>query len=232
MTLGSRGSRGRCLLVWCGATAALLGTGAVTRAGVAEAATAIAGHRLDLLSLDRALADVAAAVLLGCAAWLWLLTSYVVLEAARGSRGQAPRWLPVGVRHLVLSACGVAVAGTLVAPATAATPDGPHARARHGAAHASVHSPVTGLPLPERAAVTRRPGPARSLPAPGAATVVVAPGDTLWSIAAHGLPPDVADAVVVERWQAIYAANRGRIGPDPDLIVPGLLLHLPRKERP
>jgi resuscitation-promoting factor RpfA len=122
--------------------------------------------------------------------------------------------------------------GTGGARATAATPDGPHARARHGAAHASVHSPVTGLRLPERAAVTRRPGPARSLPAPGAATVVVAPGDTLWSIAAHGLPPDVADAVVVERWQAIYAANRGRIGPEPDLIVPGLLLHLPRKERP
>lgn len=45
----------------------------------------------------------------------------------------------------------------------------------------------------------------------------VAPGDTLWAIAqAHGVP-----------WQAIYAASRDVVGPDPDLIHPGQVLTIP-----
>ena len=194
MILGSRGSRSRCLVVGSGATAALVVTGWVTRAGVTDAATAVARHRLDLLPLDRALTDLAAAVLLGCAAWLWLLTSYVVLEAARGQQGHPSHWVPT------------------TAPSV-------------------VHSRVSGLPLPERAAVARRPGPGPARPDRPVATVVVAAGDTLWSIAVHSLPADAPDSLVAERWHAIYAANRGRIGPDPDLIIPGLLLHLPGKER-
>ncbi len=231
MILGSRGSRSRCLVVGSGATAALVVTGWVTRAGVTDAATAVARHRLDLLPLDRALTDLAAAVLLGCAAWLWLLTSYVVLEAARGQQGHRSHWVPTRLRRLVLSACGVAVAGALVAPAVAATASDNQVRARHATAPSVVHSRVSGLPLPERAAVARRPGPVPARPDRPVATVVVAAGDTLWSIADHSLPADAPDSLVAERWHAIYAANRGRIGPDPDLIIPGLLLHLPGKER-
>lgn len=230
MTLGSRDSRMRCLAVWIGATAGLLATWWLTRAGLGDAAVVIVRHRLGMLPLDRALTDLAAALLLGCGCWLWLVTTYVVLEAARGCAAprRQPPWLPVGLRRLVLSACGVAVAGALTQPAVAVSA-GVHHRHPH---HVVVHSPVAGLPLPERAAITmpargptdlqRRPGP----------TTVVAPGDTLWSIAARSLPATAPDAVVARYWRAIYAANRARIGPDPDLIVPGLHLRLPRKDLP
>ncbi|MFD7307613.1 hypothetical protein [Promicromonospora sp. NPDC059942] len=67
----------------------------------------------------------------------------------------------------------------------------------------------------------------------GREPVVVEAGDTLWAIAADGLAADglaadgpsdaeVADAVV--RW---YDANRQVLGPDPDLIRPGTVLHQP-----
>ncbi len=52
-------------------------------------------------------------------------------------------------------------------------------------------------------------------------------GDTLWSIAADDLPVGAADALVVGRWHAIYAANRALIGPDPDVVEPGQHLRLP-----
>jgi hypothetical protein len=231
LTLGSRGSRMRCLVVWIGATTALLAAWRLTRPGLADAAGAIGEQGLGLLPLDRALADLAAALLLGCACWLWLVTSYVVLEAARGCAPlwRQSVWLPVGLRRLVLSACGVAVAGALAQPAVAVTP-GAHHRHPHDTV---VHSPVAGLPLPERAAITTRPRDSTdSHRLPGPTVVVVAPGDTLWSIAARGLPATAPAAVVARRWRAIYAANRARIGPDPDLIVPGLHLRLPRKDLP
>lgn len=53
---------------------------------------------------------------------------------------------------------------------------------------------------------------------------VVQPGDTLSSIAA-------ADAVR-GGWQALYAANRRVIGPDPDVIHPGTVLVLPGQATP
>jgi nucleoid-associated protein YgaU len=62
--------------------------------------------------------------------------------------------------------------------------------------------------------------------------VVVGPGDTLWSIAARDLAPGSPDARVAAGWRAIYAANRHRIGPDPDVIVPGARLTLPGKDLP
>jgi hypothetical protein len=230
VTLGGPGGRLRCLVVWGGAAAALAAAMLLTRAGVAEGASAIGAHRLGALPFDRALADLAAALLLGCAAWLWLVTSYVVIEAARGRTAprRAPRWMPVRLRRLVLSACGVAVAGALLPPTTAIASGGHH----HHPTRVVVRSPVAGLPVPERATITghRRPVPTPDPHDLTAATVVVAPGDTLWSIAARHLPPDAPDALVARRWRAIYAANRGRIGPDPDLIQPGLHLHLRRKD--
>lgn len=229
MTLGSRGSRRRCLVVWCGATTAFAGTALLTRAGLVDAAVAVDRHQIGSLPLDRAVADLAAALLMGCATWLWLLTSYVVVEAAHGRPGRPDeaRWVPVGLRRLVLSACGVAIAGALAQPAVAAT--GNHLA---HPPHSVVHSPVTGLPLPERAAVVRQAAPRPHHRVHPGLTVVVARGDTLWSLAARDLPANAPDAVVARRWRAIYVANRDRIGPDPDLIVPGLLLRLPGKELP
>ena len=50
--------------------------------------------------------------------------------------------------------------------------------------------------------------------------------DTLWSIAEQSLrTPDAAS--VARYWPKIHKANRDVIGPDPSLIYPGQVLHLP-----
>ena len=160
--------------------------------------------------LDVALTEVAALALLGCALWMWVATTAVVVEALRGpGSGWCSRGVPVGVRRVVLAACGVALAGGLAPPSYAA---GPHV---HRA------SRLAGLPLPDRAVA----GPVQVR-----RTVRVRPGDTLWSLAARDLPADSTDAVIAARWHAIYAANRSLIGPDPDVIVPGVRLRLPGKD--
>jgi nucleoid-associated protein YgaU len=51
----------------------------------------------------------------------------------------------------------------------------------------------------------------------------VKPGDTLTSIA--------RDLGVIGGWQALYTANRDVIGPDPDVLVPGTVLNVPKAAR-
>ncbi|MCL3862662.1 LysM peptidoglycan-binding domain-containing protein [Actinotalea sp. K2] len=60
-------------------------------------------------------------------------------------------------------------------------------------------------------------------PAPSTSTqeVVIQEGDTLWSIAAAHLPAGSGAREVAQHWPGWYAANRGVIGEDPDLIRPG-----------
>lgn len=56
---------------------------------------------------------------------------------------------------------------------------------------------------------------------------LVRPGDSLWSIAERlldGAGPRQIDA----KWRQIHRANRSVIGPDPDLIIPGTTLRIPR----
>ncbi len=67
----------------------------------------------------------------------------------------------------------------------------------------------------------RRTGPATQR------QVVVRAGDSLWAIAAAELGPEAGDAAIATRWPQWYAANAGRVGPDPDLIKPGQILHTP-----
>lgn len=52
------------------------------------------------------------------------------------------------------------------------------------------------------------------------AKYTVKPGDTLSSVA--------RDLGVVGGWPALYEANRDVIGPDPDLLIPGTVLNVPR----
>ncbi len=209
MLLGSRGGRIRCLVVWMAATAGLGPVAAVARAPLARADVSVAALRRT--PLDVALTEVAAIALVGCALWMWVATTAVVADALRGTHGSrlCARGVPTGVRRVVLAACGIALAGGLAQPSYAAAPHG------HPAAH------LTGLPLPDRA-VAGPPHVRR--------TVRVRPGDTLWSLAARDLPADSPDARIAARWHAIYAANRSLIGPDPDVIVPGLRLRLPGKD--
>lgn len=57
--------------------------------------------------------------------------------------------------------------------------------------------------------------------------VVVAAGDTLWSLAGQQLGPLASDAEIAARWPHWYELNRQTIGPDPGLIHPGQVLAVP-----
>jgi nucleoid-associated protein YgaU len=58
--------------------------------------------------------------------------------------------------------------------------------------------------------------------------VVVHRGDTLWGIAARHVGADATAAQIDAEWRRWYAANRASVGPDPDLIRPGLRLIPPQ----
>lgn len=217
----------RCLLVWLTATA-LLGT--------------LAGRLLpDLLTARETLTGPAARfdevlvllcelVLLAVGGWLWLATGVVGLDAARGHRLHR-RGVPRALRRLVLVACGAALAGTLTVPSYA----DPAVPADAGRGSTAL---VQGLPLPDRATaamhvarlLAERAGrgnrPAHPTPAPPR-SVVVAPGDTLWALAAATLPPQASDADIATRVRELHRTNRAIIGADPDLILPGHVLRLP-----
>jgi nucleoid-associated protein YgaU len=69
-------------------------------------------------------------------------------------------------------------------------------------------------------------GPAARSPA-ATASVVVGPGDSLWTIAARHLPAGHTAADVARAWPRWYAANRAEIGADPGRIRPGQVLQVP-----
>jgi nucleoid-associated protein YgaU len=73
-----------------------------------------------------------------------------------------------------------------------------------------------------------RPGTTRDAPA----EVVVRRGDSLWSIAARHLGPDVSDGEIALAWPAWFEANRRVIGDDPDLLRPGQVLRAPEVVQP
>ena len=198
-------SRPRCLVVAIGLTAALWGAAAVL-AGLWAGALA-AQRAAGPLTPDQALVRLAGAALVAAAVWAWLQGLAGVVDAWRGAPA---RQLPArGLRRLALAACGVAVVGALAAPAHAG-PDRPRPQL------------LAGLPLPERAE-----GPAH----PPSRVVVVRRGDTLWAIAGRDLPADAGVEEISEHWHAVYRRNRGVVGPDPDLILPGQVLQLTKERR-
>jgi hypothetical protein len=75
------------------------------------------------------------------------------------------------------------------------------------------------------APLTRSSAPSSSDPA----SVVVAPGDSLWKIAAAHVAPGAGNAAVYAEVIRIWNANAGRIGTgDPNLVFPGTRLSIPR----
>ena len=70
-------------------------------------------------------------------------------------------------------------------------------------------------------------GMASTQAARGIDRVVVAPGDSLWSISQELLGPQATPPRVYREVERIYALNRNLIGPDPNLIFPGQKLLLP-----
>lgn len=98
-----------------------------------------------------------------------------------------------------------------------------------GPAAPHVGWPNTPAPRPSN------PKPCTSVPArhsptsapPTGSSVTVAPGDSLWLIAAQRLGPHATQAQIAHAWPDWYAANRTVVGRDPDHIEPGEHLTAP-----
>ena len=163
--------------------------------------------------LDRALAQVGCVALLG-------VRGVAVGRHLAGGRSRPRRGLalrgpgsrrPAGVRRAVLAACGVAVR----------SPSSPPRRPGRRAppAHTGTDVPSsTGCPSPTARSPARHRGTRRPRPrAHGAG-----PGRRLPLVDRRARPRSrLHRRRVAAHWRAIYAANRARIGPDPDCIEPG-----------
>jgi hypothetical protein len=202
-------------------------------------ATTVSGGGLAALSVltgdlaGRCAATVLAWVLLGAMAHR-LARLPGVLGAL--SRAAVRVLVPRALRATVLGLAGSqAVLGLAVAGAPQPVPAaGPAA-----ADSLEVQRPVTGdgaltlAPAPVAAPVAAAaPAALQAGTAPAAApppreVVVVAPGDTLWTIAARHLPPGASDAQVAAAWPAWFEANAVVIGPDPDVLATGAVLAVP-----
>ena len=178
------------------------------------------------LPLDRVLAGLCAAALLGGTAWL--LGSASLLALARLAGACAPdsplaarcaaaveRACPAVARTAVVTVLGLTVGTTTLADSGHAAPG----------TSAGVPS-LAGLPLPDRAVGAGPATPAARAGAPAPREVVVRPGDSLWSIAEGLLGAGADDAHVAAAWHRLHHANRSRVG-DPDLIRPGQHLVVP-----
>ncbi|WP_285248813.1 hypothetical protein [Pseudarthrobacter sp. efr-133-R2A-89] len=65
-------------------------------------------------------------------------------------------------------------------------------------------------------------------PGTEAATVTVLAGDTLWAIVANEMGPGASDVDIALEWPRWYSANRGQIGGNPDVLLPGQILQAPQ----
>jgi len=131
----------------------------------------------------------------------WPMEKEVPAEAGRGQPPWPASWLAWSILLIMAAAAGMT---------------GPVRPAQAGTSTAR-SAEVTLASTPGAAAA---PGPA----ARPAARYVVQPGDTLAGIAAR--------LGVRGGWPALYAANRPRVGPDPDVIRPGTVLVLPGRRAP
>ncbi|MHA7209484.1 LysM peptidoglycan-binding domain-containing protein [Arthrobacter sp. MDT1-65] len=153
----------------------------------------------------------------------------------------SPSWSPTTVLERAADGSGRRVPST--APSGTVEPTGtpdpagpaaaPAARASPGSAEppsppVSVAAPVSPAweptPMPVDGGLLVRP---ETRPTAGRTEVVVAPGDSLWSIVAARLGPLATAAEVAESWPAWYEANRAVIGQDPSLLIPGQVLAAP-----
>lgn len=230
------------------ARAALLGAALTVLAGAGTGglavATTAAWPGAGVVPTDAALATVCLAGATAVAAWLTVVLALASVTTARvrPDSTSAARALPRPVR--VACAVLVALAGSTSVPALA-TP----------AVSVTVDEALAGPAVDQPASVTSSTDRVdRGVPQPGwtptaplvrpkapdevglvstqphqtlTDRVVVRRGDTLWDIAARHLGPGASLADVAAEWPRWYAQNAGVIGPDPDLILPGLELTVP-----
>lgn len=184
-------------------------------------------------------------VLTACCGWGALVFVALLVDVLGQHRTDLLRQVrcPAALRRTLLVLCGVGAAGALGLGGAAATggPPSPTTPSPTGS--------LTGLPLPSRPetgpgrsspASTSRPPAARtaaeraaSVPRGTAREAAASPreirvraGDSLWRIAGR-LEPEAPAPRLARLVTRIYAQNRDRIGPDPDLLRPGTRLRIP-----
>ncbi|MFJ9314012.1 LysM peptidoglycan-binding domain-containing protein [Pimelobacter simplex] len=204
----SPAARRRAALLWLGVSAAAVLAGLTLGPGALRLVRAPGTTFAELL------VQCCTTAALVAVAGLWLAATDVARAVVLRRPGR------VGpVRATLLALCGITALAASAAPAGAADPP----PAVPAPAPAPVPS-LAGLPLPDRPTGTRS--------APDRLDVVVRPGDTLWAIAERALGPGATAGEVAAHWPRIHARNAAVIGPDPDRIRPGQLLHLPSPPPP
>ncbi|MCC9203607.1 LysM peptidoglycan-binding domain-containing protein [Arthrobacter sp. zg-Y769] len=146
--------------------------------------------------------------------------------AAGGTLGAAP--VALGAAVPAAASSGTALSDTAL-PDTALSGTAPAKPASSetagpGAADSAESVSPLWRPSPPRPAAG---GLLTGVPRPNEREVVVAAGDTLWSLAASQLGPLATDAETAALWPRWYELNREVIGPDPGLIHPGQVLAVP-----
>ena len=93
---------------------------------------------------------------------------------------------------------------------------------------------LTPTPIPAPAEPAPSATPHRAAQSHPTTAVIVAPGDTLWSIAAASLGPGAAPAAVAAEWPRWQDANAALLTAGPDHIEPGwrLIAPAPTQESP
>ncbi len=125
-------------------------------------------------------------------------------------------WAPTTATATATTAPAAADAAEQAEPATVVST----------ATHSSAPQTATqaGEPLPGDLHDERSLGDATG---PAGAQVVVAPGDSLWKLAADALGPGASAAEIAAAWPRWHEANAAAIGADPGLIHPGQVLDVP-----
>lgn len=164
-----------------------------------------------------------ACLLVGTVAVLagWLAASACLAAAShlpgalgRVSARAARRFTPAFVARALAATVGLTIATAGAAAASSGQGGGPAV-------------PLLDRPAGTAVGPSAAPAP-HAPPAPSEPVeVVVAPGDSLWDIAARSLAPHSSAASIAASWPRWYDANRAVIGPDPDLIHPGQRLEAP-----
>lgn len=219
----------------------LLGT-ASAMAAVAVALAALAGnpeHAVAALRGPQQLVDSAgpeALVVAVAGALAWLVWGWGALGLLLGAVGAMPG--PAGtaaraVARLLVPAAGRRAAALVLGlglglggPAALGV-----AAAAPGAGPAVATAPATSPPLPDWPSTPGDQAAVPDWPGTPPASHVVATGDCLWGVAGDWLsaregrpPPPREIAGSVSAW---WTENADVIGPDPDLLLPGQVLHPP-----
>ena len=184
--------------------------------------SALGSHGFTGLLVTGAAAATATSLL-----WLLLVLLAGLAEASTGGRVRALRFTgcPVAWRRRLLRILVPMLAPVLglgAATMASASPAGPAQPGHETSSPARLSLPLDGLPLPDRQTDVAPPSRPRAQD-----HVVVRPGDTLWQLARQLLPAGASGQAVAALSLRLYAANRGVIGVDPDLIRPGQRLRVP-----